>query len=745
MPNFLSIHSIMNVGLAATLAAALSACGPESPLASTQPVDPTPTSPDDSLHPPVPSHLPIGPTLTDESPREIRCEGERCAAASVPQALAEVPGLQTAVARTGKRTRGSNSQVTIPQNLMMADVDADGFSDFIQTSGSRLFVSHTDFEKTGVLHLYQERPIKRVLTGDFHGDRRDQVCVILDTNALKCFGVSPDRKALWWWFTQVSFVADNEDSIVADFDGDGRDDILVYPRAGGAYRMYSMKGDHFFNSTPAFSAGNLGTATAGLQLRAGDFNGDGRDDLMVVNGAGQILYYVAVNDGTSNTFWWAFTTVGFVGGSDQVSVARIDDNAVDDVVLHNRSTGATRFYRMNYMGGNLQPLTEVPTGQISTAANTQLFWGITRGSYTEAGAFYRDDALVYDQGSNTFVRSDARWDGSKLTYWWAYTQYAPNNHTGWASFTSKPFLVLKCKLSDIGTIPQNDQFYHGLFQGALADYWREISYGTWELSSTQVNDTWYTMPVSSSGWVSSGVTRWDRTNYCINAYGGSTSGYVNTITLVNGEGDGGNVGGRVLVTPGSSNVTFTGHETGHTFGQGHSFDDTSRKNSSWSAPGEYFDYWDIMSAMAVYSFTDGRGLTSGPEMNAPYKVKAGFLPAQRITRLVPGATVQHATLDLASINRPEGNGALMVRVGGDDSNYFTVEYRDKSGFDQGTPQATVLVHQVKSGVSYLITANSGPERLVGSTTTFPLGARTFTVRVHRFATTGYTANVTIDY
>jgi FG-GAP-like repeat len=206
--------------------------------------------------------------------------------------------------------------------------------------------SKTDFDKTGILHLYARRPISRVLTGDFHGDGYDQTCLVLDDGSLECHGISTDRRELWWWFTQGNFVGSNDDAIVGDFDGDRRDDILVYNRSGGAYRMYSVKGDHFFNATPQFSQGNLsGVATANIRLRAGDFNGDGRDDIMAVNSWGQVLYYTSVFDGANHTFWWAFTTrSGFVSGDDQVLNARIDDNAADDVVLRNRVTGATRLY-----------------------------------------------------------------------------------------------------------------------------------------------------------------------------------------------------------------------------------------------------------------------------------------------------------------------------------------------------------------------------------------------------------------
>lgn len=689
----------------------------------------------------------LAPPVTPQGEEELY-EQQPCPPDEQCMGVPSTPPILYNAVGTGKRPRGANSQLAIPQNLLLADIDADGYSDFLQYTSNKIFVSKTNFQKTGVLHLYTARPIKRVITGDFHGDGYDQTCVIQDDNALVCFGISTNRRELWWWFTQGSFIGDSEASIVGDFDGDGRDDILVYPQGGGAYRMYSIKGDFFFGATPSFAQGNLsGVTGAGMQVRAGDFNADGRDDVMVVNSWRQILYYVSVFDGTNHTFWWAFTTVSyFVGADDHVTVARIDDNGADDIVLHNRVNGATRFHRMEYNGGSPPAITNVSNGQISTISNSLLFWGYMHGPLSEPGAYWRDDAMVYDLYWNMFVRSDARWDGSVLTYWWNYTQWAPNNHTGWAAFTAKPWLFLKCKFSDIATTPRTDQFYRDLMFSYMGQvgYWRDISYGSWDLSSSRVIDTWYTMSITNADWRNL-PSRWDRAGKCISAYGGSTAGYVNVISLVNGEGDAGNHGGRVLMTPDSTNTTFLSHEVAHTFGWGHSFDDTTRKNSDWSAPGEYFDYWDIMSAMAVYAFANSIAVTAGPEMNAPYKTKQAFIPVHRITRFIPGSTPQSRRLNIAAINRPEADGPLMVRIGADDNNYYTVEYRMVSGWDAGIPRAAVLVHRVTNGTSYLITANGGPERLVGSVSSYTLGSTTITVRVHGFATEGYTADVTVEY
>ncbi len=684
----------------------------------------------------APPSRPPAPMIEAPPRPALACPGERCTG-TLPAPRAHARNL----ARNGKHTRGTNTQLSIPQNLQLADIDADGYSDFIQYASNKIFVSRTDFARTGILHLYTGRPIKRILTGDFHGDRYDQTCVITDDNRLACYGPSPDKKDLWWWFTQGSFLGDNEDAITGDFDGDGREDVLVYPRGGGAYRMYSMKGDHFFAPTPAFSSGNLGTAAAGLRLRAGDFDGDGRDDLMIVNDAGQIVYYASVFDGTSHTFWWGWSSAGgVVAPGIQVTTARIDDDNTDDVALHDQAHGSTRFLRMVY---GLPPL-NVKRGQLSDARASLLFWGALHGPVSERGNTTRDDAMVFDLSTRMFVRSDARWDGFDLTYWWAYSQVAPDNHYGWAPFLAKPALVLKCKLAGVAAQPGTDQFYRDLIFGALVPYWRDISYGSWDMSGSVLDDTWH----QTSATTDPIYDREARSRSCLNEYQGAKIGFPHYITFINAEGDSGNSAGNlVAVTPITSSLTFLGHETAHSLGWDHSWDNTQRR--AGGGPGEYWDFWDIMSAMNVHTFAHPQGRDSGPEMNAPYKTRAAFIPPQRIVRLVPSFDLQTWHASIAAINRPEGNGALMVRIGNDDRNYYTVEYRMPGGWDQGIPRATVLIHQVVDGVSILLTENTttgaGAERLVGSTRGLFTGTHFGSVTVNAFAGDGYTADVTIDY
>jgi hypothetical protein len=89
----------------------------------------------------------------------------------------------------------------------------------------------------------------------------------------------------------------------------------------------------------------------------------------------------------------------------------------------------------------------------------------------------------------------------------------------WQSPTEKPFLVLKCTLSDVPTVPAglDDQIrlfltLGGLGRGNMLDYYGDVSYGAISLAGDRVMG-WYPAPFSSTSTI---VGRQERVQDCAN-------------------------------------------------------------------------------------------------------------------------------------------------------------------------------------------------------------------------------------
>jgi RHS repeat-associated protein len=178
-----------------------------------------------------------------------------------------------------------------------------------------------------------------VHAGDFNGDGRDDLLVqakaeiaLIDFDIPipvpvykpNTFGITLATTA--GQFTSIHDVfsrnelgldfAPNEfDIVVGDFNGDGRDDILLLPRKAGKASAAVLT-DANGQLTQA-SVTNLGAGTLGAELRTlvADFNGDGRSE----------LYRVASTGGGSNTIV-SFTSSGSIAANVVHSPPPISNN-----------------------------------------------------------------------------------------------------------------------------------------------------------------------------------------------------------------------------------------------------------------------------------------------------------------------------------------------------------------------------------------------------------------------------------
>jgi len=258
---------------------------------------------------------------------------------------------------------------------------------------------------------------------------------------------------------------------------------------------------------------------------------------------------------------------------------------------------------------------------------------------------------------------------------------------------SQKFAMLLCKFADSTTVePHPTSYYQDLIEragtGGLADYWKAASLNHIDLGGSMVYG-WKVLTSTHDQYVAAHPSRWEKILGAIAAFPEvNVSGYTGVVAVFNRDiGDSGAAGAGVLCGPEDTNVTFLAHETGHVFGLQHSFDTSSRMDVSWSAPGEYYDLHDIMSAMNVYMDRTSAFGMAGPLLAAPNLDRLGWLDPSRVwTPPLTGSSSQ-SQLDLVSLDSPGFPGYIAAKIG-----TLYVEFRTVDGWDKAIPRPAVLIH-----------------------------------------------------
>jgi hypothetical protein len=191
------------------------------------------------------------------------------------------------------------------------------------------------------------------LTGDFDGDGRADIVTFTRGDAADVYVALSNGSGFagtsvkWHDF----FATGTEYPAVGDVNGDGRDDIISFTRGATADVWVALSTGSGFGPgvkwADSFSINNERPAV-------GDFDGDGRDDVVTFTGGAQADVFVALSNGSAFVQEGWLWHDNFAVGAELAGTADVNGDGRDDVVTFTRGAAADVFVSLSDGGRFVQ-------------------------------------------------------------------------------------------------------------------------------------------------------------------------------------------------------------------------------------------------------------------------------------------------------------------------------------------------------------------------------------------------------
>jgi len=237
---------------------------------------------------------------------------------------------------------------------------------------------------------------KIYLNGDFNGDglsdivaieKKVTVSYVTDCNHYSAsnsqgtsYFIELDRRKTTNFVKPSGFLetTDNSKIYVADFNGDGKSDILIFDSK--SLKVYSLNDNNKFEKVYSILNDDaIGVEASSNPIILGDYNGDGKTDFLIPNGYGNHFYrYLSTGNGyikSSHSYGVSHTkSEQYKNGSTQIYYLIPNDFNLDgktDLILaecrgfNNPNSNSQTYIKVKYYkntGSNFQFMAEKSTG-----------------------------------------------------------------------------------------------------------------------------------------------------------------------------------------------------------------------------------------------------------------------------------------------------------------------------------------------------------------------------------------------
>jgi len=322
-----------------------------------------------------------------------------------------------------------------PSFLVVGDFNGDGKPDLatVNYSGVSVLLSKGDGSFQNAVSYGVGQGLDSLAVGDFDSDGKPDLAVAYaEGDAPSQYSKSYGRVAVFLGEGDGTFQApfnyragaQPQSVVVGDFNGDGKPDVVMANESSAQVSVLLGTGDGALGIAVQY-----GTGTNAVSVAVGDFNGDGKPDLAVANHgeplsprpAASVSVLLGNGDGTFQT------ALNYLAGTQPSSVSVGDFNGDGKPDLVVADVGSWDWNRGTYTNGSVllflgrgngtfQAPVSYGTGTIPVSVVVSDFNGDGRPDLAVADEYFTKVTVLLSKGDGTFFQTTVNSDGGNGPY-----------------------------------------------------------------------------------------------------------------------------------------------------------------------------------------------------------------------------------------------------------------------------------------------------------------------------------------